>query len=80
MPFSQWSEEQKEAYVHDAARRQRDLMAHRRAVVHMMESRGIPVTLMVRAGAQGVLLGGTAFTWLTRASEAHTPVDVFVPE
>lgn len=80
VPFSQWSEEQKEAWVHEIARRQRDLMARRRAVVHMMESRGIPVTLMVRARLKACCSEELLFAWLTRASEAHTSADVFVPE
>ncbi|QFQ97994.1 hypothetical protein F9278_19255 [Streptomyces phaeolivaceus] len=80
VPFSEWSEEQKEAWVHETARRQRDLMARRRAVVRMMEARGIPVTLMVRARLKACCSEELLLTWLTRASTAHNSADVFVPE
>jgi hypothetical protein len=76
VPFAQWSEDQKEAWVHSVALEQRDLRARRRAVLRMLEWRGIEPTQVLRTrldfcGSKELLL-----TWLARASVARTAAEV----
>lgn len=69
-------QEQKEAYVHWVALQQRDMAARRRAVLRMLEWRGIEPTLMLRARLESCCSKKLLLAWLTRASVAGTAAEV----
>jgi hypothetical protein len=80
VPFSDWSEEQREAYVHDTARRAREVQLRQRMVLHILECRGIPVTIMASSRVRACVDPELLWSWALRAFQVSVAADVFTPE